>query len=61
MPLIEVTVYDTRINDETVPKLIEKLTDALVECTTEAIRGETWVLVHGLSAKQWGKGGKPSA
>jgi 4-oxalocrotonate tautomerase len=61
MPLIEVTVYDTRINDDTVPKLIEKLTDALVECTTEAIRDETWVLVHGLPAKQWGKGGKPSA
>ena len=41
------------------PKLIEKLTDALVECTSEAIRPETWVLVHGLPAKQWGRGGKP--
>jgi 4-oxalocrotonate tautomerase len=60
MPLIEVKVYDTRINDETVPKLIEKLTDALVECTSEAIRPETWVIVEGVSPKQWGRGGKPA-
>ena len=34
MPLIEVTLYDTRINDETVPALIAKITDALCEVTT---------------------------
>ena len=61
MPLIQVTVYDTRINDETVPKLIEKMTDAMVECTSEAIREHTWVIVEGLPAKQWGRGGKPAA
>jgi 4-oxalocrotonate tautomerase len=60
MPLIQVHVYDTRINDETVPKLIEKLTDAMVECTSEEIRDQIWVLVEGLPAKQWGVGGKPS-
>jgi 4-oxalocrotonate tautomerase len=58
MPLIEVKVYDTRINDETVPKLIEKMTDAMVECTSEAIRAETWVVVEGIPKKQWGRGGK---
>ncbi len=58
MPLVEVKLYDTRINDETVPKLIEKLTDAVVECTSEAIRNETWVLVEGLPKSQWGAGGK---
>lgn len=61
MPIIEVKLYDTRINDETVPKLIEKLTDALVECTTEAIRDETLVVVEGIPKKQWGTGGKPHA
>jgi 4-oxalocrotonate tautomerase len=59
MPLIEVKVYDTRINDETVPKLIAKMTDAMVECTSEEIRPLTTVLVEGLPAKQWGIGGKP--
>jgi 4-oxalocrotonate tautomerase len=58
MPLVEIKLYDTRINDETVPKLIEKVTDAVVECTSEAIRGETWVVVQGIPKKQWGFGGK---
>jgi phenylpyruvate tautomerase PptA (4-oxalocrotonate tautomerase family) len=61
MPLIEVTLYDSRIDDETVPRLIAKLTDALCECTTEELREHVWVLVHGQPAKQWGLGGKPAA
>jgi 4-oxalocrotonate tautomerase len=61
MPFIEVKLYDTRINEETVPKLIEKITDAVVECTSEKIRQDTHVLVQGLPAKQWGTGGKPHA
>jgi 4-oxalocrotonate tautomerase len=60
VPLVEIKLYDTRINDETVPKLIEKVTDAVVECTSEAIRGETWVVVQGIPKKQWGFGGKPA-
>jgi phenylpyruvate tautomerase PptA (4-oxalocrotonate tautomerase family) len=59
MPIVEVKLYDTRINEETVPKLIQKLTDAVVECTSEEIRGETHVLVQGLPKSQWGTGGKP--
>lgn len=61
MPLVEIKLYDTRINDETVPQLIQKVTDAVVECTTEAIRDETWVVVQGIPKKQWGFGGKPAA
>ena len=59
MPFIEVKLYDTRINDETVPKIIEKVTDAVVECTSEDLRKEIWVLVEGLPKSQWGTGGKP--
>jgi 4-oxalocrotonate tautomerase len=60
MPLVEIKLYDTRVNDEndTVRKLIEKVTDAVVECTSEAIRDETWVVVQGIPKKQWGFGGK---
>jgi 4-oxalocrotonate tautomerase len=61
MPLVEVTLYDRRVNDETAKKLIEKLTDAVVECTTEEIRPEVWVVVMGLPASQWGIGGKPGS
>jgi 4-oxalocrotonate tautomerase len=61
MPLIEVKLYDRRINDEIVPRVIEKVTDAIVEAIgEESIREHTWVLVEGLSPKQWGVGGKPT-
>jgi 4-oxalocrotonate tautomerase len=61
MPIVEIKLYDTRINDDTVPMLIEKVTDAVVECTTEELRKDTWVIVQGLPKKQWGTGGKPHA
>jgi 4-oxalocrotonate tautomerase len=59
VPIVEIKLFDSRINDETVPKLIEKVTDAVVECTSEKIRDETWVVVSGLPPKQWGLAGKP--
>src|SRR4029453_4451937 len=61
MPLIEVKLYDRRINDEVVPKVIEKMTDAICDVIGDDIRDHTWVLVEGLSPKQWGIGGKPTA
>jgi 4-oxalocrotonate tautomerase len=41
-------------------RLIAKLTDAICEVIGEDIRSHTWVLVEGLSPKQWGVGGKPT-
>ncbi len=58
MPLIEVKLYDTLVNEETVPLLIEKLTDALCEVTSEGLRDHTWVIVEGVPSRQWGMGGK---
>ena len=60
MPLVEVKLYDRRINDDCVPQVIEKITDVLCEVCGEDIREHTWVLVEGLSPKQWGIGGKPT-
>src|SRR5919204_4960876 len=60
MPLIEVKLYDRRINDDVVPQVIEKMTDAICEVIGEDIREHVWVLVEGLSPKQWGVGGKPT-
>lgn len=60
MPLIEVKLYDRRINDEVVPQVIEKMTDAICDVIGEGIREHVWVLVEGLSPKQWGVGGKPT-
>ena len=60
MPLIEVKLYDRRINDEVVPKVIEKMTDAICDVIGDDIRDHTRVLVEGRSPKQWGIGGKPT-
>jgi 4-oxalocrotonate tautomerase len=61
MPLVEVTLYDRRVNEELASKLIEKMTDVVVECTTEELRPEVWVIVNGVPAKHWGIGGKPGS
>jgi 4-oxalocrotonate tautomerase len=60
MPLIEVKLYDARVTEESVPRIIEKLTDALAE-SSGAAREHIWVLVEGVSPTHWGVGGKPAA
>ena len=58
MPLIEVKLYDQRVTEESVPRIIEKLTDALAE-SSGASREHIWVIVEGVSPKNWGLAGKP--
>lgn len=60
MALIEVKLYDKRVTEESVPKMIEKLTDALAE-TSGARREDIWVIIDGVSPKHWGVGGTPGA
>jgi phenylpyruvate tautomerase PptA (4-oxalocrotonate tautomerase family) len=59
MPLIEVKLFDFRVNEETSAKLIANLTDALCAATSEAMREHTWVIVEGVSPQNWGFGGAP--
>jgi 4-oxalocrotonate tautomerase len=58
MPLIEVKLYDFRVTEESVPKIIEKLTDALAE-SSGASRDHIHVIVEGVSPRNWGIAGKP--
>jgi 4-oxalocrotonate tautomerase family enzyme len=58
MPWIDVKLYDTRVNDESVPKIIEALTDALHE-SSGAAKEHIHVIVQGVPAKHWGIAGKP--
>jgi 4-oxalocrotonate tautomerase len=59
MPIIEVKAFERRFEDaETAQRLIEKLTDALVEVYGEASREETWVILHGVAPQHWGFGGQ---
>jgi 4-oxalocrotonate tautomerase len=59
MPLIEVKLYDRRVTEESVPKMIEALTNALHESSGAAVE-HIQVIVHGIEPSRWGKAGKPS-
>jgi 4-oxalocrotonate tautomerase family enzyme len=60
MPWIEVKLYDHRVTEESVPKIIEQLTDALAE-SSGAAKEHIQVVVQGVSPKHWGQAGKPAA
>jgi 4-oxalocrotonate tautomerase family enzyme len=60
MPWIEVKLYDHRVTEESVPKIIESLTDALAE-SSGAAKEHIQVVVQGVSPKHWGQAGKPAA
>jgi 4-oxalocrotonate tautomerase len=59
MPVIEVKLYDRRVTEESVPKMIEALTNALHESSGAAIE-DIQVIIHGIQPSHWGQGGKPS-
>ncbi len=58
MPIIDVKLYDSRVTEESVPKIIEAMTDALAE-SSGAAREHIQVIVEGVSPKHWGVAGKP--
>jgi 4-oxalocrotonate tautomerase len=59
MPLIEVKLFEHRVTEESVPKMIEALTEALHE-SSGAAKEHIHVIVEGVSPKNWGVAGKPS-
>jgi 4-oxalocrotonate tautomerase len=60
MPWIDVKLYDSRVTEESVPKIIDALTEALSE-SSGAAKEHIQVIVHGVSPKHWGIAGKPAA
>jgi len=57
MPIIDVKLYDKRVTEESVPKIIEALTTALAE-SSGAAPEHIHVIVQGVSPKHWGVAGK---
>ena len=57
MPVIEVKLYDRRVTEESVPKMIEALTSALHETSGAAVE-DINVIIQGVAPEHWGKGGK---
>jgi 4-oxalocrotonate tautomerase len=60
MPVIDVRLYDRRVTEESVPKMIEALTAALAE-SSGASPEHIQVIIQGVSPKHWGMAGKPAA
>jgi 4-oxalocrotonate tautomerase len=62
MPLVDIEVIEGVFDDEQKARMIQKVTDAMVEVEGEGMRGVTWVRVKEVRSGQWGIGGKtPSA
>ncbi len=61
MPLIDVTLYEDRLDERTRTELIARLTDAAVDVFGEAVREQTWVVLSGVPRERWGIAGKPGA
>jgi 4-oxalocrotonate tautomerase family enzyme len=57
VPWIEVKLYEHRVTEESVPKMIEALTDALHE-SSGAAKEHIQVVIEGYSPKHWGIGGQ---
>jgi 4-oxalocrotonate tautomerase len=57
MPIIDVKLYDKRVTEESVPKIVEALTKALAE-SSGASPEHIQVIVQGVSPKHWGIAGQ---
>ena len=57
MPIIEVKLYDRRVTEESVPKMITALTDALAE-SSGAAKEHIQVVITGVSPRHWGIAGE---
>ena len=58
MPLVNVKVFEDRLDDEKfAAALATALTDAVVSVCGEDSRANTWVVIEGVSRKQWSFGG----
>jgi 4-oxalocrotonate tautomerase len=61
MPYIDVKLYEGRLDPESTRRLVERLTDAVVEVYGEAIREQTWVVLQEIPPSRWGIGGRPGS
>jgi 4-oxalocrotonate tautomerase len=58
MPLVDIQLIQGVFTPEQKAKMIEKVTDTMVEIEGEALRGHTWVRVQEVASGAWGIGGK---
>ncbi|MEY9485616.1 4-oxalocrotonate tautomerase [Streptomyces calvus] len=59
MPLIDVKLYEGRLDGDTETELIAKLTDAVAEVFGDTARASTWIVLQEVPATRWGIAGEP--
>ena len=57
MPLIQVKVFEDELDREQSRDLIQRITDAVTEVTSERLRDVTWVIIDEVKSGHWGVGG----
>ncbi len=57
MPLIQIKVFEDELSQEQAKDLINKITDAVTEVTSEKLRDVTWVVINEVRSGHWGIGG----
>ncbi|MDE2350214.1 MAG: 4-oxalocrotonate tautomerase family protein [Gammaproteobacteria bacterium] len=58
MPLINVKVIEGVFTPEQKMRIVQKLTDAMVEIEGEAMRPVTWAVIEEVRSGDWAIGGK---
>jgi 4-oxalocrotonate tautomerase len=58
MPMVDIQLIDGVFTAEQKKRMIEKITDTMVEIEGEAMRGVTWVRIQEYASGEWGIGGK---
>ena len=59
MPLIDIQLIEGVFDDGQKARMIEDVTDAIVNIEGEAMRGVTWVRVLEVQGGHWAIGGQP--
>ena len=60
MPLVRVELFERRLTPELESKLIERMTETLLEVLeAPELKEHTWVIVEGHDAHRWGRNAKP--
>lgn len=61
MPLIEIKMFKNELDKKQSETLIQKVTDAVTEVTSEKLREVTWVVIQEINDGHWGVGGQALA
>jgi 4-oxalocrotonate tautomerase len=59
MPFANIKVIEGVFSKEQKAKLIEKITEAMIEVEGESMRPLTWVVIEEVKSGDWAIGGKP--